>query len=133
MKNRLQDFSQYVKENCGCESHSEEYLPQPIQSIDVCSQCGQFAEDCECKGKCANCGEENGGCDCSQKQDFEIGDMVRDVNPDCPHHQSTGRVIDMPKDDSIIYTVTQPTGNLSIGQLLNKSKNQLTIDQKYKI
>lgn len=132
MKNKVKGFNQYIKEDCG-STHYDDYLEPVKQMSGVCAKCGQFPDSCECKGSCGNCGDDNGGCNCAQNQNFEIGDVVRNVNSDCPNHTSTGRIVEMPEDNSITYTVIKPSANSFIGQLLNKSSNQLTIDEKYRV
>lgn len=138
MKKLIKDFSNYLKEDCGYDENQISLPDVEIKDLiayskNVCGSCGQVSEGCECKGSCGNCGVDNGGCDCNTNQDIAIGDIVRNVNSDCPNYKSTGRVIDMPDNDSIIYTVTKPSANSHIGQLLNKGRNQLTIDEKYKL
>ena len=130
MKNKVKGFNQYVKEDCGGTNYGD-YLTPVKQAPGVCSTCGQFPDSCDCKGNCGNCGENNGDCDCALNQNFEIGDIVRDINGDSPNHNSTGRIIDMPQDDIITYTVIKPSATSFIGQLLNNSRDKLTIDEKY--
>jgi hypothetical protein len=136
MENKVKGFKEYLNENCGCENELDSQVEIKdiiANSKNVCGQCGQVSENCECKGSCGNCGIDNGGCDCIDNQEIEIGDIVRNVNGDCPNYKSTGRVIDTPDEKSIIYTVTKPSANSFIGQLLNKGRNQLTIDEKYRL
>jgi len=100
---------------------------------DNCPSCAKFPESCECKGNCGNCGDSNGQCDCNINQQISLGDIVRNVNPSCPQFKSIGRVIDMPSNNSVTYCVVRPGGNCSVGQLLNKTKDQLTVDEKYRL
>ena len=139
----VKGYQQYLKENCGCGGN----LPAVVDPIEVfskvattitakpdtCPNCSKFPESCECKGTCGNCGSQNGQCDCSLNQEIAIGDIVRNVSASCPHFKSIGRVIDMPSNNSVTYSVVKPAGNCSVGQLLNKTKDQLTVDEKYRL
>jgi len=139
----VKGYQQYLKENCGCGGN----LPAVVDPIeifskvattmaakpDTCPSCSKFPETCECKGTCINCGGQNGQCDCSLNQEIAIGDIVRNVNTSCPYFKSMGRVIDMPSNNSVTYSVIKPGGSCSVGQLLNKTKDMLTVDEKYRL
>jgi hypothetical protein len=140
----VKGYTDYLKENCGYngEETKAEIAPLEIFSKianslpvkqDTCPSCSRFPEECGCKGNCGNCNEQNGNCDCSLNQDISIGDMVRNVNQSCPQFKSMGRVVDMPNNNSVTYTVVRPGGDSSIGQLLNKTRDQITIDEKYRM
>lgn len=140
----VKGYNQYLKESsCG---YGEDPMSQasPIEIFsrvansmedkqDTCPSCAQFPEECGCSGNCGNCGTMNGQCDCSINQDISIGDIVRNVNNSCPQFKSIGRVIDLPSNNSVTYSVIKPSGKCSVGQLLNKTKDQLTIDEKYRL
>lgn len=139
----VKGYQQYLKENCGCGGNSPAVV-DPINVFskvattvaakpDTCPSCSKFPEACECKGTCRNCGGQNGQCDCSLNQEIAIGDIVRNVNTSCPHFKSIGRVIDMPSNNSVTYSVIKPGGSCSVGQLLNKTKDMLTVDEKYRL
>lgn len=139
----VKGYEQYLKEDCGCGVN----LPAVVDPIEVfskvattiadkpdtCPSCSKFPESCECKGNCGNCGVTNGQCDCSLNQDVKLGDIVRNVSSSCPHFKSIGRVIDLPSNNSVTYSVVKPSGECSVGQLLNKTKDQLTVDEKYRL
>ena len=139
----VKGYQQYLKENCGCGGNLSAVV-DPIEVFskvattiaakpDTCPNCSKFPESCECKGTCGNCGSQNGQCNCSLNQEIAIGDIVRNVSTSCPYFKSMGRVIDMPSNNSVTYSVVKPAGNCSVGQLLNKTKDQLTIDEKYRL
>jgi hypothetical protein len=139
----VKGYRQYLKENCGCG----ENLPVTLDPVDffskvattiakkpdTCPSCSKFPESCECRGNCGNCRETNGQCDCSLNQDIKVGDIVRNVNAGCPHFKSIGRVIDIPSNNSVTYSVIKPSGSCSVGQLLNKTRDLLTVDEKYRL
>jgi len=139
----VKGYSEYLKEDCGCGMNTPtEIAPIEIFSKianavkdkqDTCPNCSKFPQECGCKGDCENCGSQNGGCDCTLNQDIKIGDIVRNVGKDCPQYKSAGRVVDMPGNGTVTFTVIKPGGDSSIGQLLNKSREQLTIDEKYRL
>lgn len=142
--NLVKGYHQYLKEDCGCGGENTTPNVEPIEifskiantinaSGDLCPNCSKFPEECGCKGNCGNCGQDNGGCDCSLNQDISIGDMVRNINNSCPQSGSIGRVIDMPSNNSVTFSVVKPGGNASLGQLLNKTRDQLTVDEKYRL
>tara|TARA_R110000868_G_scaffold66921_4_gene198975 strand:+ start:1379 stop:1816 length:438 start_codon:yes stop_codon:yes gene_type:complete len=145
MKNNMvKGYIQYLREDCGCGEDETASTIEPIEifskiantmntKADLCPNCSQFPEECGCKGSCGNCGQDNGSCDCALNQEISIGDMVRNVNKNCPQGGSMGRVIDMPSNNSVTFSVVKPGGNASLGQLLNKTREQLTIDEKYRV
>jgi hypothetical protein len=56
---------------------------------------------------------------------FKKGQLVKDINPDCPHHGSEGEVTKVTKDE-VTYTVRNNGKNYKIGNILTKTKSQLT-------
>ena len=56
---------------------------------------------------------------------FKVGMLVKDINPDCPHHGSEGIVTKVTPDD-VTYTVRNNGKNYKIGNILTKTKDQLT-------
>ena len=56
---------------------------------------------------------------------FKKGQLIRDINPDCPHHGSEGEVTKVTKDE-VTYTVRNNGKNYKIGDELTKTKDQLT-------
>ena len=56
---------------------------------------------------------------------FKVGMIVKDINPDCPHHGSEGIVTKVTPDE-VTYTVRNNGKNYKIGNILTKTKDQLT-------
>ena len=56
---------------------------------------------------------------------FKVGMLVKDINPDCPHQGSEGIVTKVTPDD-VTYTVRNNGKNYKIGNILTKTKDQLT-------
>ena len=56
---------------------------------------------------------------------FKVGTIVKDINPDCPHQGSEGIVIKITPDE-VTYTVSNNGRNYKIGNILTKTKDQLT-------
>ena len=116
----VKGYEQYLNESsCGYgENPVAQVSPMEIfskiattvaEKPDTCPSCSRFPEICECKGNCGNCGTTNGQCDCSMNQNISIGDMVRNVNQSCPQYKSMGRVIDLPSNNSVTYSVVKPS------------------------
>jgi len=55
---------------------------------------------------------------------FKKGQLVKDINPDCPHIGSEGEVIKVTKDE-VTYTVRNNGKTYKIGDELTKTKDQL--------
>ena len=62
-----------------------------------------------------------------EQTDFKGGDLVKDINPDCPHHGSRGEVKKVSKG-TITFVVSNNGGNYKEGDELEK-----TVDQMIKI
>jgi len=62
-----------------------------------------------------------------EQTDFKVGDLVKDINPDCPHHGSRGEVKKVSKG-TITFIVSNNGGNYKEGDELEK-----TVDQMIKI
>jgi flagellar hook-basal body complex protein FliE len=56
---------------------------------------------------------------------FKKGQLIRDINPDCPHHGSEGEVTKVTKDE-VTYTVRNNGKTYKVGDELTKTKVQLT-------
>jgi hypothetical protein len=56
---------------------------------------------------------------------FKKGQLIRDINPDCPHHGSEGEVTKVTKDE-VTYTVRNNGKTYKVGDELTKTKEQLT-------
>ena len=56
---------------------------------------------------------------------FKVGMLVKDINPACPHHGSEGIITKVTPDD-VTYTVRNNGKNYKIGNILTKTKDQLT-------
>ena len=59
-----------------------------------------------------------------EETDFKKGDLVRDINPDCPHHGSEGEVIKAGKK-KITFKVTNNGGTYKEGDELEKTVDQM--------
>ena len=55
---------------------------------------------------------------------FKKGQLIRDINPDCPHHGSEGEVTKVTKDE-VTYTVRNNGKTYKVGDELTKTKDQL--------
>jgi len=55
---------------------------------------------------------------------FKKGILVKDINPDCPHHNSMGTVTEISGDD-ITYEVENIGRSYQPGDVLTKTKEQL--------
>ena len=60
----------------------------------------------------------------SDDADFSVGIIVKDVNPDCPHHNSLGTVTEVSGDD-VTYEVENLGKNYRPGDVLTKTREQL--------
>ena len=56
---------------------------------------------------------------------FKKRQLIRDINPDCPHHGSEGEVTKVTKDE-VTYTVRNNGKTYKVGDELTKTKYQLT-------
>ena len=56
---------------------------------------------------------------------FKKGQLIRDINPDCPHHGSEGEITKVTKDE-VTYTVRNNGKTYKVGDELTKTKDQLT-------
>jgi hypothetical protein len=56
---------------------------------------------------------------------FKVGMLVKDINPDCPHQGSEG-IVTKATPDEVTYTVSNNGKNYKIGNILTKTKDQLT-------
>ena len=56
---------------------------------------------------------------------FKVGMLVKDINPDCPHQGSEG-IVTKTTPDEVTYTVSNNGKNYKIGNILTKTKDQLT-------
>ena len=56
---------------------------------------------------------------------FKVGMLVKDINPDSPHQGSEGIITKVTPDD-VTYTVRNNGKNYKIGNILTKTKDQLT-------
>ena len=59
-----------------------------------------------------------------EQTDFKKGDLVKDINPDCPHHGSEGKVIKVSKE-AITYEVTNNGSSYKEGDELEKTVEQM--------
>jgi len=64
---------------------------------------------------------------------FNLGDKVMNINPDCVHYGSKGRVCGfetLPNEmgEVVMYQTTNAGKNWTIGQMLKKTANQLSFD-----
>ena len=59
-----------------------------------------------------------------EETDFKKGDLVKDINPDCPHHNSEGEVIKGGKK-KVTYKVTNNGPNYKEGDELEKTVDQI--------
>ena len=56
---------------------------------------------------------------------FKVGMIVKDINPDCPHQGSEG-IVTKTTPDEVTYTVSNNGKNYKVGNILTKTKDQLT-------
>ena len=56
---------------------------------------------------------------------FKKGQLIKDINPDCPHHGSEGEITKVTKDE-VTYTVRNNGKTYKVGDELTKTKDQLT-------
>ena len=56
---------------------------------------------------------------------FKKDMLVKDINPDCPHRNSEGKVTKV-SDNEITYVTTNNGRNWKVGDKLTKTKDQLT-------
>jgi hypothetical protein len=66
---------------------------------------------------------------------FNLGDKVVNVNPDCIHYGSKGKVCGFEKlpnemGDIVMYETTNAGKNWTVGQMLKKTANQLSYDNE---
>ena len=59
-----------------------------------------------------------------EQTDFKKGDLVKDINPDCPHHGSEGEVTKVGKG-TITFDVTNNGKNYQEGDELEKTVDQM--------
>ena len=59
-----------------------------------------------------------------EQTDFKKGDLVKDINPDCPHHGSEGEVTKVGKG-TITFDVTNNGKNYQQGDELEKTVDQM--------
>mgnify|MGYP000853319095 CR=1 FL=1 len=59
-----------------------------------------------------------------EQTDFKKGDLVKDINPDCPHHGSEGKVTKVGKG-TITFDVTNNGKNYQQGDELEKTVDQM--------
>ena len=59
-----------------------------------------------------------------EQTDFKKGDLGKDINPDCPHHGSEGKVIKVSKE-AITYEVTNNGSSYKEGDELEKTVEQM--------
>ena len=59
-----------------------------------------------------------------EQTDFKKGDLVKDINPDCPHHGSEGEVTKVNKE-TITYEVTNNGSSYKEGDELEKTVEQM--------
>ena len=57
--------------------------------------------------------------------DFNKGDKVKDINPDCPHFGAEGTVTDV-GDDTITFAVSNNGEKYKSGDVLEKTVDQMT-------
>lgn len=72
-------------------------------------------------GNCGGCGDQNGACDCTDGQDFNYGDLVRNIQSG-----EKGRVIDLTEEGRIGCVMEG-------GQCAIMEKTHCTIDEKYRV
>lgn len=61
----------------------------------------------------------------SKPYEFQVGDMVRNINPTCTHYKSTGEVVYVHDDGDITYQVNNQGATYTPGDELTKSADQL--------
>ena len=61
----------------------------------------------------------------SKPYEFQVGDMVRNINPTCAHFKSTGEVVYVHDDGDITYQVNNQGATYTPGDELTKSADQL--------
>jgi hypothetical protein len=62
--------------------------------------------------------------DVSSPYIYQVGDMVQNVNPTCPHHGSKGIVMSI-EPDELTYSVTNSGDTFKPGMRLTKTLDQL--------
>ena len=68
---------------------------------------------------------ESGLLDVSKPYEFQVGDMVRNINPVCTHYKSVGKVVYVHDDGDITYQVNNQGATYTPGDELTKSPDQL--------
>lgn len=61
----------------------------------------------------------------SKPYEFQVGDMVRNINPTCTHYKSVGKVVYVHDDGDITYQVNNQGATYTPGDELTKSPDQL--------
>ena len=60
----------------------------------------------------------------SDDADYKVGIIVKDVNPDCPHHKSMGTVTEVSSNE-VTYEVENLCKRFKTGDIVTKTKDQL--------
>ena len=61
----------------------------------------------------------------SKPYDFAVGDLIKNINPNCVHYKSTGEVVGIQRDGDIIYQVNNQGATFAPGDVLIKTADQL--------
>jgi len=115
MKKKLGEFTFIT--NAGLELHSREIKGGKWEGIIIKKGYGVFESISE------EITDWQGGYNDEFK--FKKGQLIRDINPDCPHHGSEGEVTKVTKDE-VTYTVRNNGKTYKVGDELTKTKDQLT-------
>ena len=61
----------------------------------------------------------------SKPYDFAVGDLIKNINPNCVHYKSTGEVVGIQRDGDVIYQVNNQGATFAPGDVLIKTADQL--------
>jgi hypothetical protein len=61
----------------------------------------------------------------SKPYDFAVGDLIKNINPECTHYKSTGEVVAIQRDGDIVYQVNNIGATYAPGDVLTKPADQL--------
>ena len=82
------------------------------------------AKDMEKKSVKKFASTKHKGLPMKKEQQYGTGDIVKDVNPTCPHYGAMGKVKKV-KPNSVVFVVKNKGDNFEPGQELEKSHDQM--------
>ena len=56
---------------------------------------------------------------------FAVGDLIKNINPECTHYKSTGEVVAIQRDGDVVYQVNNAGATFAPGDVLTKTADQL--------